>query len=255
MGPAVHPEVARICATYLEVADRYATGLVEGLYLHGSVALRDYRPGVSDIDFVAVTGWVPDAEAVRLIHAELRRSCRRRPFFDGLYVGWHDLRQDPRQAADGPAVHEWRVDPRSRSERHLVTWHVLRQGGVAVRGPAGADLDVHTDWQALAEATRRNLDEYWRPWLDRSGRGVVGLSSWAVSWGALGATRLRHSIAAGQVTSKTAAAAYALDTYDERWHRIVQEALRIRVGGAPRYRNPWHRRSELVGFLTDVLAG
>lgn len=43
------------CATYLEVADRLEPGLVEGLYLQGSIALGDYRPGVSDIDFVAVT--------------------------------------------------------------------------------------------------------------------------------------------------------------------------------------------------------
>jgi hypothetical protein len=45
-----------ICARYLEIADRRAPGAVEGLYLHGSVALGDYRHGVSDIDFVAVTG-------------------------------------------------------------------------------------------------------------------------------------------------------------------------------------------------------
>ncbi|MEJ3749186.1 nucleotidyltransferase domain-containing protein [Actinomycetes bacterium KLBMP 9797] len=182
--------VARTCETYLRLADQHAPGLVEGLYLQGSIALGDYRPGVSDIDFVAVTGQPPDPAAVhdiRLIHAELRRRAGK-PFFDGLYVGWGDLRQDPARVAPGPAVHEWRVDPASRFERHLVTWHVLAQGGVAVRGPAVTDLGVHT-------------------------------------------------------------------TCDQRWHRVVREALRIRAGGPPLYRNPWRRRADAVGFLTDLLNG
>jgi hypothetical protein len=241
-----------MCAAYLEVADRRAPGLVEGLYLQGSVALGDYRSGVSDIDFVAVTGEVPAVEAVGAIHADLRRM-HRKPFFDGLYVSWDDLRQDPAQTAAGPAVHEWRVQAASRFERHLVTWHVLAQAGVAVRGPAVADLRVFTDWPAMVEATRRNLVEYWTPWLNRSARGVVGLTSWATTWGVLGVARLRQTLAAGQVTSKTDAAAYALETYDQRWHRVVREALRIRVGGARLYRSPWQRRTDLVGFMTEAL--
>lgn len=245
--------VERTCAAYLQLADRYAPGLVEGLYLQGSVALGDYRPGVSDIDFVAVTSRTPEDGAVRAVHAELRRS-RSRPLFDGLYVGWDDLRRDPAQAAAGPAVHEWRVDPASRFERNLVTWHILAQAGVAVRGPAVADLGVHTDWPTLSEVTRRNLDEYWTPWLRRSARGVVGLTPWATTWGVLGVARLRHTLAAGQVTSKTDAAAYALDTYG-RWHRVVREALRIRVGGPPLYRNPWRRRADLTGFMAEALDG
>ena len=246
--------VARTCATYLELADRHAPGLVEGLYLQGSVALGDYQPGVSDIDFVAVTGQAPDVETVRAIHADLRRS-HRKPFFDGLYVSWDGLRSDPARTAAGLAVHEWRVAAASRFERHLVTWHVLAQAGVAVRGPAVAGIGVFTDWPALAEATQRNLVEYWRPWLRRRARGVTGLTPWGTTWGVLGVARLRHTLAAGRVTVKTDAAAYALDAYDGRWHRVIREALRIRVGGARLYRSPWQRRADVIGFMTEVLHG
>ncbi|GAB3981003.1 hypothetical protein GCM10027615_60700 [Plantactinospora veratri] len=174
--------VARTCETYLRLADRFAPGLVEGLYLQGSIALGDYRPGVSDVDFVAVTGRVPDGDALRAIHADLRRR-HRSPAFDGLYVGWDDLRRDPTRVAAGPAAHERRVELASRFERHLVTWHVLAQAGVPVRGPDVADLDVYTDWPSLAELTRRNLVEYWTPWLRRSARSPVGLTPWATAWG------------------------------------------------------------------------
>ncbi|MEU7904676.1 hypothetical protein [Actinoplanes sp. NPDC049118] len=97
----------RFCAAYLELADRLAPGLVEGLYHQGSVALGDYRPGVSD--FVAMTGRRPPAGIVSAIHAGLRRDLER--------------------AAAGPAEHEWRMQAASRFERHLVAGRFSRRPG------------------------------------------------------------------------------------------------------------------------------
>ncbi|MEU8235236.1 aminoglycoside adenylyltransferase domain-containing protein [Actinoplanes sp. NPDC048967] len=246
--------VERTCATYLELADRHAPGLVHGLYLQGSVALGDYQPGVSDIDFVAVVSGTPDVATLRAVHADLRRA-HRKPYFDGLYVTAEDLRRDPATCPPGPAVHEWQVEAESRFERHLVTWHLLAQSGVAVRGPGVAGLGIHTDWPALAESTRQNLAGYWTRWRDVTARGPVGFSARATSWGVLGAARLRHTLAAGRVTAKTEAADFALRTYDERWHRVIREARRIRVGGPALYRNPVRRRADLIGFLRVVLDG
>lgn len=48
-------DVADLLATYQARIDAEAPGLLQGLYLVGSLALDDYRPGVSDVDFVAVT--------------------------------------------------------------------------------------------------------------------------------------------------------------------------------------------------------
>ncbi|MEU7003044.1 nucleotidyltransferase domain-containing protein [Nonomuraea sp. NPDC046570] len=247
----------RTCAAFLELADRHAPGLVEGLYLQGSIALGDYRPGVSDIDFVAVTNGRPDAGALRRVHADLR-ARHPAPMFDGIYVTWDDLRRAPGERPRGPAVHGWRFAEESGFERHLVTWHVLAQGGVAVRGPSVAELGVHTDWEAFARATEENLATYWTRWVEGSSRplslgGVAALVGSRVSWGALGVTRLRHSLAAGEVTSKTAAAGYAFETFDERWHRIVREALRIRVGGERQYSHPVSRRADLVAYMRMVL--
>ena len=46
---------------YLEAVDAAAPGLVGGFYLVGSVALGDFRPDSSDIDFVAVVEVPPQA--------------------------------------------------------------------------------------------------------------------------------------------------------------------------------------------------
>ncbi|WP_212997596.1 nucleotidyltransferase domain-containing protein [Winogradskya consettensis] len=251
MGADLDDDVAGTCAEYLALADSYEPGLVRGLYLQGSLALGDYHPGTSDIDFVAVVSRPPQLRALEAIHADLRRT-RGATFFDGLYVNEGDLARDPDGLPDGPAVHEWRVDPASRFERNLVTWHVLHQGGTAVRGPA--DLDIHTDWPALAEQTRANLAGYWTGWRARTALGLAGVGEWNTCWSVLGVARLRHTLAAGRVTSKSEAAGFALETYEERWHRVIREALRIRRGeGRSLYRNPVRRHADVVGFMTRVL--
>ncbi|MEV6300966.1 nucleotidyltransferase domain-containing protein [Actinoplanes sp. NPDC051861] len=230
---------------FLIRADILAPGLIEGLYLQGSAALGDYRPGISDIDFVAVTDEPASLDLVREIHGGMPR----RPHFDGLYVTWADLRADPSGLPPGPAVHEGRVSS-SRFERNLVTWHVLAQAGVPMRGPERPE--VFTDWPALAASTRENMESYWRPWARRVRLSPAGLSSWAVAWGVLGVSRLRHTLVTERVTSKTEGGRYALRSYPG-WERIIEEALRIRCGGEPRYRSPFRRRADLLAYLEFAL--
>ena len=52
----MHERVAAVVDAYLRAVQAEAPGLVEGLYLTGSVALGEFRPRTSDIDYLAVTG-------------------------------------------------------------------------------------------------------------------------------------------------------------------------------------------------------
>jgi len=105
-----------VVARYLALVDGRVPGTVAGLYLGGSLALDDYRPGQSDVDFVAVIqDPLDDAALAELaaIHTDLRP-----PFnFDGIYVTYDELADDP-AAARAPAVHEGRL--RASADRHVV---------------------------------------------------------------------------------------------------------------------------------------
>src|SRR6266496_5875858 len=90
-------DVRAVVNRYVELADRALPGGIEGLYLVGSIALGDYRAGQSDIDFVAVGGNVlteRERERLRDVHAGLLDAVPK-PWFDGIYVTWEDLRKDP----------------------------------------------------------------------------------------------------------------------------------------------------------------
>ena len=49
-------EVLQVAETFLSLADETVPGLVEGLYLHGSLGFGEWYDGRSDIDYVAVMG-------------------------------------------------------------------------------------------------------------------------------------------------------------------------------------------------------
>lgn len=244
---------------YLLAVDAVDPDLVEGFYVIGSAALDDFRPGVSDIDFVAVATTLPadgQVAALTRIHGHLSR----RPLLDGIYTTWLDLARDPRQASPGPHAHGRRLHPRCDHQRHPVTWHSLARHGIAIRGRKPADIDISTDPAELAHWTRGNLDDYWRRWWQRSSRlptpaGLACLTSQATAWCVLGVSRLHCTLTTGQIISKVAAGEYARTTFEPRWHRITEECLRIRRGDPQRslYRNPFTRRTDALAFTDMVI--
>lgn len=86
--PALPAEVARVISAHLRLTDESLPGQITGLYLVGSLALDDYQPGQSDIDFVAVTDTtLTPVQLARLgqLHNRLRRAMPE-PKLDGVYV-------------------------------------------------------------------------------------------------------------------------------------------------------------------------
>ena len=150
------PLVADVVERYLIAIDSHAPGLIQALYLTGSVALDDFRPGASDIDFLAVTTQRLDCLArtgLQRVHARVSAE-RRKPFFDGTYVTWSDLKADPAARRPSASVHEGRWNDHDLDSCDLVTWHTLAWHGVAVRGPEPRMVEVWTDRAALEISDR-----------------------------------------------------------------------------------------------------
>jgi hypothetical protein len=227
------------------------------------VALDDFRPHCSDIDFVAVSADYPDAQdlaALQRVHSRLGKHWRR-PYFDGIYVTWGDLTRDPACISPGPSAHESRFYASGRGEWNPVTWHTLARHGVRCRGPAVAALPIWNDPAVLAAWTNDNLDTYWRRWLARGARlftpgGMAQLTAWACAWCVLGVSRLHYTLATAAITSKAGAGIYALTAFPEKWQRVIEEALRIRrgAGGRSAYRSPLARRRAARAFSAEVIA-
>ena len=94
----------------------------------------------------------------------------------------------------------------------------------------------------------------------RSARGygvprLFSLSRELTVWGILGVARPHATIRTGDLISKTAAGAYALDVFPSRWSGIVREALAGRCGsGKSSYLNILARRRDTLAFMEYVIS-
>ena len=255
--------------------DRAVPGRIEGFYVAGSACMNAFRVGRSDLDFVAVvSGELDRGELARVGSVHLGRwgsalvrdaaLGRRWPLVcNGIYVRRGDLSRSPLEVTPiaGHVAGRFRVGERAGFDANPVTWQVLARHGVAVRGPQRDRLQVHLDDGQLRSWTLGNLNGYWRRWATRAQRHPVAirrvLPRRFAAGGVLGAPRLHYTLATGAVTSKGkgAAAHYALETFDTRWHPVIEDALAFwhRAPAPPAYRRHPARRNHDTGRLVDAV--
>ncbi|MFY8032269.1 MAG: aminoglycoside adenylyltransferase domain-containing protein [Devosia sp.] len=240
-------------ATFAELVRRYGGDLVTGLHFVGSIADGDFRPGKSDLDFVAVLSRSPtdlDLEALGIIH----RSYGSDPTFpklDGVWLTDEDLRNGPDAAADGPTSAEGTFLAQAQGNRNPVTWISLQRSISIIGG-----LDRQSLWQdrdRLKSWVKDNAARYWRRWhAQASGWGMPGLTMLgraAPMWGVLGIARQHYTVSTGEIASKSTAGGWALESFDGQYRRIIEEALAFRRGASSAYRNPLARRRDALAFV------
>lgn len=247
--------VRGVCEAFLAAAP---AGLVTGLYLRGGVGFGEWVEGQSDVDFVATLDHRPTAAEVDRLRAAHEEVAAAYPSvrFDGPHVLAADLAADPRDCPEVPCVMGRLFEEEQTVHDAMVAWHELAWHGVAVAGPALADLGVWTSRDALREFTRANLDSYWRATAESLARmPSEGAHEWACAWSVLGVTRLHHLLVTGKMTTKSGAGRWALASYPERFHRVLREALRIREGGLDEYADdPAARGTDTAALTAYVVA-
>lgn len=229
-------EMDEIMGTYLEIVDNTAPGLVEGLYVVGSYALDDWHPDRSDVDIIAVTAEpATDHDGATLITAHALAAERIPHHIDGPYLAWGDLITPPMSlhrpwSLDGELHHDGEC-----FELNPVTWFVLAEHGVTVRGPTVNRLGVYLDVDARVRFVVDNLAGYWRGVADDVRRACTtapdrSFDLASFEWCALGALRLHHTAFHGGVVSKAGAGEYGLGVVTAELHPVLEQALAVRRG-------------------------
>ncbi len=236
MDERVPGPVQPILQRYLQLIQERLPGLMEGFYLHGSIALDSFNARLSDVDFATILKRRPDereAEQLRAIDRAVRREYPR-PKLDGVHVAWDDL------------DHALETNP--------VTWWILKKRGITVLGPPAETLPVSVDDDRLIRWMRGNLNSFWVGYIRRPKRIAVLLTDWGVEWTVLGVLRQFYTLREHDITSKTEAGQYALSCLPARWHRLIQEAIEIRKGGhRSLYRSRLGRALENFRFLQYII--
>jgi hypothetical protein len=239
MATELPQQVQRALDEYIGLVNGALPGLLEGLYLHGSLALGAYTPRLSDIDFIAVTGrrcTPDDIAALRAVHDTLRQRHPDLPL-EGSYLQWQDLGLLENRIPPHPHIHDGVLHPSGHHDINGVTWWLLKHQGVALLGPPAEQLGIEVDWDDLLAKMRHNLNTYWASFTRSPRRMVWLLDDYGVQWAVLGVLRQLYTFRERAVTSKVGAGRYGLLHTPARWHWLIQEAIDIREG---RLRSP-HR--------------
>jgi hypothetical protein len=116
-----------------------------------------------------------------------------------------------------------------------VLWLTLRRHGIVVRGPAVANLGVRVDPGEVRRYNLDNLRDYWAQEAAGIAAALAGVApgeimdAEAVTWCVLGPARLHHTLAYGEVISKSAAGDYLARLLPE-YAALAARAIRWRAG-------------------------
>jgi len=197
-----------------------------GMYLDGSLALGDFDPHSSDIDFVVVTDAALSDDlfvALRDMHARFDASDS--PWareVEAIYISRDALRRyDPNNT----------LCPRIERGETLVMEHldsgwvihcyILREHGMAVAGPDPRPLIDRVDPQDLRRAMAAIAESWLEPARhDRAALRRRGTQTYMVKT----LCRMLYTLDSGAVVSKPVAARWARNISDGRWAALIERA-------------------------------
>lgn len=230
--PTPYPDVNDLADVLLAGAREALGAQFVGIYLHGSVALDDFDPGRSDIDFLVVTRTdLPGAlvDALAAMHARVAASdLPWRTNYEGSYIPLDALRRyDPARALH-PVI---RCDGSFGLDEHRSEWviqrHIVRTHGITVVGPSPETLIDPITPAELRLAQLRLLEEWWRPMLADLFRLE---SSEYQAYAILTMCRALYTLESGRIASKPEAVRWAGQVLEPHWADLARRALAWRHG-------------------------
>lgn len=220
-----------------------------GLYLTGSLALGDFNPDRSDIDFIVATAGKLHDETVAAL-AAMHKQIRGRGLFwatrlEGDYIPLDALRRHdpanriyPHLGDDGHFVVEL------HGSDMIIQFYTLQEKGIVLAGPPPHTLIDPIHPHELRGAVRGVLADWWQPMLDDHYR-LPG-SEYQV-YAVLTMCRMLYTLRFSDVVSKPAGVKWALGVVDGRFTSLIKQADAWQNG------MPFDKLAETLDFIRYTL--
>ncbi|MBN1640271.1 MAG: DUF4111 domain-containing protein [Anaerolineae bacterium] len=230
--PTRHPGVNAALGVLLSSVRMALHRELLGVVLHGSLALGDFRPYRSDVDFVVVThSELPPGALPGLAAMHRRVRATGLPWvsrLEGSYLSQREIRRYDPAHTHHPAL---RVDGTFGVDHHGADWviqrHVIREHGIALIGPDPHALIDPVRADALRAAAGATMREWWAPQLEDHTRiRDPEYTAYAV----LTMCRVLYTMRHGRVAAKDVAARWAQQELGAAWAGTIACATAWRHG-------------------------
>ncbi|MBM7619739.1 hypothetical protein JOC95_001591 [Bacillus tianshenii] len=248
-----------IVEEFIEKIETAFPGFLQGFYLYGSISLGAFQKGMSDIDFIAVIKQHPtvdEMDKLKNIHKQMHKKFSGYSL-DGYYLVKDELEAEDQRIISSHYFSEGKFKGKKSFHKDSIDAFQIKKYGIIIKGQ---QVDYSVDFDIVVKNQKDNINTYWQNWLDSCKRfpsiNYVGfyMSTGSIEWGVLGVTRLYYTIREKDMTSKVGAGEYALDSVPERWHKILEEAIRWRKGiKKSKYRSIWKRRADALAYMEYVI--
>jgi Domain of unknown function (DUF4111) len=224
--PTAWVEVNRAVERLLEGTRGVLGGRLVGLYLHGSLALGDFFPPASDIDFHAATAGTlgePALERLGALHGRFKAEGGWVARLEGVYLPPLALRRREPAGDRQPTVgSDWGFGLGRPGPTWVLDRWVTREHGVVVAGPDPRELIDPIGPSELRAAVRATLARHWA----LEGQDVAWLRPRNYqAFAVLTICRNLYALERGELVSKPVAAAWARRRLEPPWSALVERAL------------------------------
>ena len=257
------PEKANeILMEHIYLIESKIPNLLEAYYIYGSVCLGAFNYGVSDIDFIVVVKRIvteTDITILKEIHRKIKKKFPKTDLM-GLYLMKADLQEQHENKKSCPCFINGVYKGLEKFEKNNIDAYQLKKYGITIKGQSVDKFDYIINWDTLIYNMRDNLNTYWLSWKNGCekflSRKYIGLliSLGMVEWGVLGVSRLYYTFKEGDMISKVGAGEYALRNVPKRWHKIINEAMRLRkCNKRSYYKSIFERRKDALNYIKYII--
>ena len=217
---------------------------------------------LSDIDFIAAVKrnvTETDINILKEIHRDIKKKFPKTDLM-GLYVMKNDLETLHENMKTCPSFIDGVYKGLKKFEKNSIDAYQLKRYGITIKGQNIEELDYTVNWDILICNMRDNLNTYWLGWMNDckkfASRKYIGLyiSLGMIEWVVLGVSRLYYTFKERDMTSKVGAGEYALRTVPQKWHKIINEAMRLRkVNKKFYYKSIFERRKDILDYVEFII--
>ncbi|MFC4403872.1 aminoglycoside adenylyltransferase domain-containing protein [Gracilibacillus xinjiangensis] len=251
--------VNRVLNDYIALFNQYFPETMEGLYVHGSIALDAYVDHSSDIDFITVTNrplTEKDAEYLSSIHSIIANNYPK-PEMDGVYIQWKDVGELYKNTSEN--YFYYNNDKLLFGEYfnfNPVTWWIIQHHGINIIGKDPREFVLDIQPEQLSSYVLDNMNSYWANYIQTAENSIDQLViqptetiDFQIEWTVLGLLRQFYTLKENSIVSKLDAGEYGGDQLPAGWHPIIKEAINIRKGEKKvTFRSERERIDHALGF-------
>lgn len=255
----IRRDIKTIIDEFVDRVERSLPGFLQDFYIYGSLSLDAFQNGFSDIDFIALINQHPtvdELQKLKDIHKHMQRKFSN-TILDGYYLVKEEMTAENQRVIPSHYFSEGKFNGKRSFSKDSIDAFQLKKYGIIIKGQR---VDYSMDFDIVLKNQKDNINTYWQNWLDSCRRfpSINYLGSFvsirSIEWGVLGVTRLFFTILEKDITSKVGAGVYALGTVPEKWHKIIQEAIRWRKGEKKSlYRSVRKRRADALAYMEYVI--